>query len=167
MPKRPLISADNHVFEPVTLWQERLPNEYHDRGPRVEQRDGWVVMAIEGMPDRKLTRTDGDSSAGEASSSHEAGMRAGGFDLDGRLARHGARRRDRRGDLPDVRAVHRHGPGAGSPDGVRAGLQRLARRVVPRIGPTCSSRPRSCRCVTSRRRPPSSNASRNSGSRPR
>ena len=25
MAKRPLISADNHVFEPVTLWQERLP----------------------------------------------------------------------------------------------------------------------------------------------
>ena len=25
MVKRPLISADNHVFEPVTLWQERLP----------------------------------------------------------------------------------------------------------------------------------------------
>ena len=29
-PKRPLISADNHVFEPVTLWQERLPNEYRE-----------------------------------------------------------------------------------------------------------------------------------------
>ena len=25
MTKRALISADNHVFEPVTLWQERLP----------------------------------------------------------------------------------------------------------------------------------------------
>jgi hypothetical protein len=85
MPKRPLISADNHVFEPVTLWQERLPDEYRDRGPRVEERDGWIVMAIEGMPDRKLTRTGGESSAGESSGSHEAGMRAGGFDLDGRL----------------------------------------------------------------------------------
>ena len=72
MPKRSLISADNHVFEPVTLWQERLPKEYRDRGPRVEQRDGWIVMAIEGMPDRKLTRTGGESSAGEASGSHEA-----------------------------------------------------------------------------------------------
>ena len=38
MPKRSLISADNHVFEPVTLWQERLPKEYRDRGPRVEHR---------------------------------------------------------------------------------------------------------------------------------
>ena len=26
MAKRALISADNHVFEPVTLWQERLPD---------------------------------------------------------------------------------------------------------------------------------------------
>ena len=34
---RALISADNHVFEPVTLWQERLP-----RGvprPRAPARD--------------------------------------------------------------------------------------------------------------------------------
>src|SRR6478609_2298073 len=56
---RPLISADNHVFEPVTLWQERLPDEFRPRGPRVEERDGWIVMAIEGMPDRKLTRAEG------------------------------------------------------------------------------------------------------------
>ena len=56
MVTRALISADNHVFEPVTLWQERLPAAFRDRGPRVEQRDDWVVMAIEGMPDRKLTK---------------------------------------------------------------------------------------------------------------
>jgi predicted TIM-barrel fold metal-dependent hydrolase len=87
MPKRPLISADNHVFEPVTLWQERLPAQYRDRGPRVEERDGWIVMAIEGMPDRKLTRTAGDS-AGNGSAgggSHGIAAGAGGFDLDGRL----------------------------------------------------------------------------------
>ena len=46
MAKRPLISADNHVFEPVTLWQERLPREYRDRGPRLERRDDWLVMSI-------------------------------------------------------------------------------------------------------------------------
>ena len=32
MTKRALISADNHVFEPVTLWQERLPRQF--RAPR-------------------------------------------------------------------------------------------------------------------------------------
>ena len=85
MPKRSLISADNHVFEPVTLWQERLPEGFRDRGPRVEERDDWLVMAIEGMPDRKLTRLDRGDSQGQASASHEAGMRAGGFDLAGRL----------------------------------------------------------------------------------
>ena len=84
MPKRPLISADNHVFEPVTLWQERLPNEYRERGPRLERRDDWLVMAIEGMPDRKLTRaSESTDDAGNAASGF--GAHAGGFDLDGRL----------------------------------------------------------------------------------
>jgi predicted TIM-barrel fold metal-dependent hydrolase len=80
--KRALISADNHVFEPVTLWQERLPVAFRDRGPRVAHRDGWVVMAIEGMPDRKLTRAgDGAGTPGE----HEAGGRPGGADPAQRL----------------------------------------------------------------------------------
>jgi len=74
---RELISADNHVFEPVTLWQERLPTEYRERGPRVEQQGEWIVMAIEGMPDRKLTRTNGGGSDGLG--------RAGAADADQRL----------------------------------------------------------------------------------
>jgi len=81
MSKRPLISADNHVFEPVTLWQERLPHEYRDRGPRLERRDDWLVMAIEGMPDRKLTRTGAESTGGD---SHGLAAGAGGFDQIGR-----------------------------------------------------------------------------------
>jgi predicted TIM-barrel fold metal-dependent hydrolase len=79
---RPLISADNHVFEPVTLWQERLPVGFRDRGPRVETRDDWLVMAIEGMPDRKLTRVAGKSSSG---ASPQPGGHAGGADPDDRL----------------------------------------------------------------------------------
>ena len=74
---RELISADNHVFEPVTLWQERLPAEYRERGPRVEQHGEWIVMAIEGMPDRKLTRTNGGGGDGMG--------RAGAADADQRL----------------------------------------------------------------------------------
>jgi len=85
MPKRALISADNHVFEPVTLWQERLPHAFRDRGPRVEHHDGWMVMAVEGMPDRKLARLDAESNSGRVSGPHESAVRAGGFDLDGRL----------------------------------------------------------------------------------
>src|SRR5438270_215032 len=85
MPKRPLISADNHVFEPVTLWQDRLPLEYRERGPRVEQHDGWIVMAIEGMPDRKLTRLAGEAAGAESDLGPHEAVRAGGFDLEGRL----------------------------------------------------------------------------------
>jgi predicted TIM-barrel fold metal-dependent hydrolase len=84
MPKRALISADNHVFEPVTLWQERLPQAFRDRGPRVEHHDGWMVMAVEGMPDRKLAR-EGAPSSSPAGAAHDTGLRSGGFDLDGRL----------------------------------------------------------------------------------
>jgi predicted TIM-barrel fold metal-dependent hydrolase len=80
MAQRPLISADNHVFEPVTLWQERLPAEYRSRGPRVEQQGDWIVMAIEGMPDRKLTRANGAETTAGAGPG-----RVGGADPDQRL----------------------------------------------------------------------------------
>ena len=80
---RPLISADNHVFEPVTLWQERLPVEFRERGPRVEQRDDWIVMAIEGMPERKLTKANGNG--GGSGGSLGSGATAGGADPDQRL----------------------------------------------------------------------------------
>jgi predicted TIM-barrel fold metal-dependent hydrolase len=81
---RPLISADNHVFEPVTLWQERLPEQLRDRGPRLETRGEWLVMVIEGMPDRKLTRVDGAPPEG-TTRSHEMGVAAGGADPEARL----------------------------------------------------------------------------------
>jgi predicted TIM-barrel fold metal-dependent hydrolase len=65
---RELISADNHVFEPATLWQERLPAALRDRGPRLEVSGDWYVMVVEGMPERKLTRvtpkTDAELAAG-------------------------------------------------------------------------------------------------------
>jgi len=40
-----LVSADSHVFEPAGLWLERTPRKFHDRVPRVVERDGgdiWV-----------------------------------------------------------------------------------------------------------------------------
>jgi predicted TIM-barrel fold metal-dependent hydrolase len=33
-----IISVDDHVVEPPGLWQERLPAQYRDRGPRIERR---------------------------------------------------------------------------------------------------------------------------------
>jgi predicted TIM-barrel fold metal-dependent hydrolase len=85
---RALISADNHVFEPVTLWQERLPARFRERGPRLETRDDWYVMAIEGMPDRKLTRAGNDqpSGPGNDADDHDGDRaRTGGADPDARL----------------------------------------------------------------------------------
>jgi predicted TIM-barrel fold metal-dependent hydrolase len=83
MAKRALISADNHVFEPVTLWQERLPEQYRSRGPRLEVDGDWYVMAIEGMPNRKLSRVSND---GGAAGGGEGPRSAGGADADARLA---------------------------------------------------------------------------------
>ena len=38
MPELPLIiSVDDHVVEPPTLWTDRLPKKYLDRAPRVER----------------------------------------------------------------------------------------------------------------------------------
>jgi predicted TIM-barrel fold metal-dependent hydrolase len=53
---RKLISADNHVFEPATLWQERLPASMRSRGPRVEVEGDYYVMVVEGIPNRRLAR---------------------------------------------------------------------------------------------------------------
>jgi predicted TIM-barrel fold metal-dependent hydrolase len=73
-----LVSADSHVFEPVTLWQERLPAPYRDRGPRVVEAGDWYVMAVEGMPDRKLSRVGEGAGTGD--------LRRGSADLEARLA---------------------------------------------------------------------------------
>jgi predicted TIM-barrel fold metal-dependent hydrolase len=45
IPTEWLISVDDHVVEPPTLWSERLPSKYRDVGPRVERIGGldhWV-----------------------------------------------------------------------------------------------------------------------------
>lgn len=76
----PLVSADSHVFEPATLWQERLPAAYRDRGPRVAASGGWYVMAVEGMPDRKLARIGEAGGGGAGAPGH------GGADIAARLA---------------------------------------------------------------------------------
>ena len=32
-----IVSVDDHVIEPPTLWTSRLPARFRDRGPRVER----------------------------------------------------------------------------------------------------------------------------------
>ena len=46
-----IISVDDHVLEPPTLWTERLPKKYLDRCPRVERKKGAYVRDINGWID--------------------------------------------------------------------------------------------------------------------
>jgi predicted TIM-barrel fold metal-dependent hydrolase len=78
-----LISADNHVFEPVDLWQQRLPAAMRDRGPRLEQVGDWWCLVVEGIPPRKLSRVD---SNGNGDGGRGAAHRGGTADLDARRA---------------------------------------------------------------------------------
>lgn len=83
-----LISADSHVFEPPTLWQERLPPQWRDQGPRLVVDGDWYVLAIDGVPPRKLARRDdGPTAAGEApptGTGPGGATGAGGADLERR-----------------------------------------------------------------------------------
>jgi predicted TIM-barrel fold metal-dependent hydrolase len=48
-----IISVDDHVLEPKTVWQDRVPAKYRDRAPRMERRFGWL------QPDGKFVDGDG------------------------------------------------------------------------------------------------------------
>jgi predicted TIM-barrel fold metal-dependent hydrolase len=86
MATRALISADNHVFEPVTLWQERLPAALRDRGPRLEQRGDWLCLVVEGIPPRKLSRAGASEGGTAASEGAERAPHPGGASPDARRA---------------------------------------------------------------------------------
>jgi predicted TIM-barrel fold metal-dependent hydrolase len=46
-----IISVDDHVVEPPTVWQDRLPAKYRELGPRIERDDqGRDVWMFEGRP---------------------------------------------------------------------------------------------------------------------
>ena len=48
------ISTDAHVTEPIELYTERLDAELRPRAPRIDTRDGWRVLIVEGLSSRKL-----------------------------------------------------------------------------------------------------------------
>ena len=50
-----IISVDDHVIEPPTVWQDRLPKKYLERGPRVMASVGRM-----GFEDGALRFTEGD-----------------------------------------------------------------------------------------------------------
>lgn len=76
---RLLISADSHVFEPLDLWQSRLPAALRDRAPRLVARDGEMRLVMEGMPPRRM---GGAPKKDEAESHHGT---PGGSDPSARL----------------------------------------------------------------------------------
>jgi predicted TIM-barrel fold metal-dependent hydrolase len=44
-----IISVDDHVVEPPDLWVDRLPEQYRERGPRVEREKGVSVRGDGGL----------------------------------------------------------------------------------------------------------------------
>jgi len=48
------ISTDSHVTEPIELYQDRVDAPYRDRSPRIETKDGWRTLFVEGLDPRKL-----------------------------------------------------------------------------------------------------------------
>src|ERR1019366_2263874 len=48
------ISTDAHVTEPIELYSERLDADLRHRAPRIDTRDGWRVLVVEGLSSRKL-----------------------------------------------------------------------------------------------------------------
>ncbi len=51
-----IISVDDHVIEPATVWSDRLPSKYRDIGPRIERRPVKEMTFIGG----KFTAVPGD-----------------------------------------------------------------------------------------------------------
>ena len=43
-----IISVDDHVIEPASVWQDRLPAKYRDAGPRLERRTARVEWVEKG-----------------------------------------------------------------------------------------------------------------------
>ncbi|MUH51999.1 MAG: amidohydrolase, partial [Actinobacteria bacterium] len=52
-----IISVDDHVIEPATVWSDRLPSKYRDIGPRIERRPVKEMTFIGG----KFTAIPGDA----------------------------------------------------------------------------------------------------------
>ena len=49
-----IISADSHVQEPAELYNERLPERFRERAPRVVERDGARYFVVDGKRPRRL-----------------------------------------------------------------------------------------------------------------
>ncbi|MFD9668239.1 amidohydrolase, partial [Rhodococcus sp. NPDC059968] len=44
-----LISVDDHLIEPPTVWTDRLPKKFHEQGPRIVEMDMSQSHGDEGL----------------------------------------------------------------------------------------------------------------------
>jgi predicted TIM-barrel fold metal-dependent hydrolase len=52
------ISTDSHVTEPIEIYAERVDRDFRDRAPRIETKDGWRTLLVDGLGPRKLMTAD-------------------------------------------------------------------------------------------------------------
>ena len=84
-----LISVDDHVLEPPTLWQERVPRKYRDAAPRLERAEDGEFWCYE---DKRLPTSGLAAVAGKSREEFSpepvtyAEMRPGCYDPTARLA---------------------------------------------------------------------------------
>lgn len=86
----PIISPDDHAFEPATIFSDRVPARLRDRVPVVlEDEDGFPYWLFEGT---RVSFSIGNSAAGRPTSEWDQGkqmwqdMRRGVYDVDARVA---------------------------------------------------------------------------------
>ena len=80
-----IISADSHVQELKTLYLERVPAKYHDRLPRVEEREDGTYSIVEGRKPRRLDVAKARETEGDKLREFRADE-SGGRDIPLRLA---------------------------------------------------------------------------------
>lgn len=120
-----IISADDHVNPPPTIYAERVPKEWRDRMPRIEQRGDRDMLVFEGK-ERPFSLLEG--SAGVASkdvqllAKTKGEGRKGGWDPDARIE-------DMEFDGVDAQVLF--GSGAGGGVAIRT-LERPMQKVMMR-----------------------------------
>jgi len=84
-----MISCDDHIMEPPTLWQDRVPEKYRDRAPRVVQENGidwWLYDGRKAPMLGLLTAMGRPREEWTPDPTSYASMAAGCYDVNARLA---------------------------------------------------------------------------------
>jgi hypothetical protein len=72
-----LISVDDHVIEPPSVWLERLPKKYRDRAPRMAKGDLGTVRQYEDTMDIGSSSTMAQISSDSAAPQPHVGASSG------------------------------------------------------------------------------------------